>query len=209
MQATGLIAVWLHVPPHREEEFHAWYELEHIPQVVGLEGFVSGRRYCSDTAFPKFLALYETRDERVEDSPGFQHVVTHPTPWSGRIWTFFGKDRIRQNFARIAAVVHRDMEAPGAVLLRAFRSARPLGGTAAQEAGAAAAALDGCTQYRLFQQTRDPARYLEILDFASAEQAAGPDVDAFLARPGRGLTEGAEDVSAQVYTATGTPLIKR
>ena len=48
MQATGLIAVWLHVPPHREEEFHAWYELEHIPQVVGLEGFVSGRRYYCD-----------------------------------------------------------------------------------------------------------------------------------------------------------------
>ena len=66
---------------------------------MALEGFVSGHRYYCDEAFPKFLALYETRDESVEDSPGFQHVATHPSPWSGRIWTFFGKDRIRQNLS--------------------------------------------------------------------------------------------------------------
>ncbi|MEK7946575.1 hypothetical protein WKR98_17625 [Pigmentiphaga sp. YJ18] len=209
MQATGLIAVWLHVPPHREEEFHAWYELEHIPQVVGLEGFVSGRRYYCDDAFPKFLALYETRDESVEDSPGFQHVVTHPTPWSGRIWTFFGKDRIRRNLVRLAAVAHGEQAEPGAVLLRAFRPPRPLAEADGLEQGRASGDIPGCTRYRLFHQVRDPGRYLEIFDFATPEHAGEPALATFFDRPARRrFDDGAQDAVRHVYTATGTPLVK-
>ena len=40
--ANGLIAVWLDVPAEREEEFNDWYNLEHLPQVVGLPGFIGG-----------------------------------------------------------------------------------------------------------------------------------------------------------------------
>jgi len=209
MQATGLIAVWLHVPPHREEEFHAWYELEHIPQVVGLDGFVSGRRYDGGQAFPKFLALYETRDESVEDSPGFQHVVSHPTPWSGRIWTFFGKDRIRQNLVRLTSAAHGDRADPGAVLLRAFRAPRPLAEADGREQGRASADIPGCTQYRLFHQVRDPGHYLEIFDFATPEQAAESALAGFFDQPARRrFDDGALDVVRHVYTATGTPLVK-
>ncbi|MPS26039.1 DUF4286 family protein [Pigmentiphaga sp.] len=209
MQATGLIAVWLHVPPHREEEFHAWYELEHIPQVVGLEGFVSGRRYYCEQAFPKFLALYETQDESVEDSPGFQHVVTHPTPWSGRIWTFFGKDRIRQNLVRLACVSHGCHADPGAVLLRAFRTSRPLAEADGQEQGRASADMPGCTRYRLFRQVRDPDQYLEIFDFTAPAQATGPALEACFARPARRrFDDGAQEIARHAYTATGTPLVK-
>ena len=74
-QADGLITVWLHVPPEREEEFNAWYNLEHINQMVALPGFVSGRRYTVEDARPKYLAWYDTTDEKVEPGPAFQHVV--------------------------------------------------------------------------------------------------------------------------------------
>lgn len=98
MTANALITVWLDVAPEREEEFNDWYQLEHIPQVVGLPGFVSGRRYKADDAPLKYLAWYDTADESVETGPDFQRIVSHPTPWSQRMRRFYGENRERMNF---------------------------------------------------------------------------------------------------------------
>lgn len=98
MTANALITVWLDVAPEREEEFNDWYRLEHIPQVVGLPGFVSGRRYKADDAPLKYLAWYDTADESVETGPDFQRIVSHPTPWSQRMRRFYGGNRERMNF---------------------------------------------------------------------------------------------------------------
>lgn len=98
MTANALITVWLDVAPEREEEFNDWYQLEHIPLVVGLPGFVSGRRYKADDAPLKYLAWYDTVDESVETGADFQHIVAHPTPWSQRMRRFYGENRERMNF---------------------------------------------------------------------------------------------------------------
>ena len=98
MTANALITVWLDVAPEREEEFNDWYRLEHIPQVVGLPGFVSGRRYKAEDAPLKHLAWYDTADESVETGPDFQRIVSHPTPWSQRMRRFYGDNRERMNF---------------------------------------------------------------------------------------------------------------
>jgi hypothetical protein len=96
--ASGLITVWLHVHPEREEEFNAWYNLEHITQIVALPGFVRARRYAADDAPLKYLAWYETTDAGVEPGPHFQQVVAQPTPWSQRIRRFYVDKRERMNF---------------------------------------------------------------------------------------------------------------
>jgi hypothetical protein len=96
--ANGLIAVWLDVPAEREEEFNDWYNLEHIPQVVGLPGFIGGRRYrCADAPL-KYLAWYDTLDENVEPGADFQRIVAEPTPWSRRMRGLYGNKRERFNF---------------------------------------------------------------------------------------------------------------
>jgi len=96
--ANGLITVWLDVPPHCDEEFNDWYNLEHLPQVVRLPGFVSGRRYHCDEARLRYLAWYDTRDESVEQGADFQGLVREPTPWSRRMRTLYGDRRERFNF---------------------------------------------------------------------------------------------------------------
>jgi len=100
--AAGLITVWLDVNPEHEDEFTDWYRLEHIPQVVGLEGFVRGRRYLCERSPLRFLAWYETVDENVEPGPHFQALVANPTPWSQRVRRLYGERRERMNY-RLAA----------------------------------------------------------------------------------------------------------
>ncbi len=98
MAAAGLITVWLDVAPEREEELNAWYDLEHLSQVVALPGFVRGRRYRVDDAPLKYLAWYETVDASVEPGADFQQIVAQPTPWSRRMRTLYGENRERMNF---------------------------------------------------------------------------------------------------------------
>jgi hypothetical protein len=95
--ANGLITVWLDVPPEREEEFNDWYNLEHLPQVARLPGFVSARRYYCGEGPLKYLAWYDTVDETVESGPDFQRLVAEPTPWSRRMRRFYGEKRERFN----------------------------------------------------------------------------------------------------------------
>jgi hypothetical protein len=96
--AEGLITVWLDVPPEHEEEFNDWYNLEHLRQCVDLPGFVRARRYRVDDAPLRYLAWYETVDEKVESGPDFQGIVEKLTPWSQRVRKLYGDKRERMNF---------------------------------------------------------------------------------------------------------------
>src|SRR5687768_2855195 len=96
--AQGLITVWLNVAPEHEEEFNDWYAREHLQQVVALPGFVRARRYSAEDAPLKYLAWYETADEKVESGPDFQGIVEKPTAWSRRMRRLYGENRERMNF---------------------------------------------------------------------------------------------------------------
>ena len=103
-EAQGLITVRLHTAPEHEEEFNDWYDLEHVPQLTALPGFVRTRRYRCRTADIRYLAWYETVDETVEGGPYFQGIVFNPTPWSLRIRKLYGEHRERMNFALMCEV---------------------------------------------------------------------------------------------------------
>src|SRR5688572_15765156 len=98
-RAHGLITVRLHpISPDSEAEFNDWYNLEHVPQVTALPGFVRTRRYVCESADIRYLAWYETTDETAEAGPHFQSIVSDPTPWSRRMRNLYGDNRERMNF---------------------------------------------------------------------------------------------------------------
>ncbi len=103
IRPMGLLAVWLHVPPEREDEFNAWYNTEHIAQITSIPGFLNGRRYMALEGIPKYLALYEMQDETVAAGREFQQVLTHPTPWSARMRAFYAPYRSLQTCRLIFA----------------------------------------------------------------------------------------------------------
>jgi len=103
-QAGGLITVRLDVATEHDAEFNDWYQLEHVPQLTAMPGFVRTRRYFCEKADIRYLAWYETADEQVEAGAHFQSIVANPTPWSLRMRKFYGDKRERMNFKLMCEV---------------------------------------------------------------------------------------------------------
>lgn len=82
---TGLLVVWTDVAPEFEAEFNRWYDSEHVPQLLGVPGFLSGRRYQAVDGKPKYIAIYELADENVLKGDAFREVRENPTSWSKKI----------------------------------------------------------------------------------------------------------------------------
>lgn len=100
--AKGLLAVWTDVAPEAEREFNEWYDSEHIPQLLGVPGFLSGRRYQAVEGEPKYLALYDLTDADVLKSDAFRQVRELPTEWTKKMRPLFRNTAIgtyRQLFA--------------------------------------------------------------------------------------------------------------
>jgi antibiotic biosynthesis monooxygenase (ABM) superfamily enzyme len=57
--APYVLTVRVDVSPEMEEEFNAWYEEDHIPALVGVDGVRSARRYRAVEGTPKYLAVFE------------------------------------------------------------------------------------------------------------------------------------------------------
>jgi len=69
-----------------EDEFHAWYDTEHIPERMGVKGFINAERWIG-VDDPKFaLATYDLENLRVLEDPAYTiRKAEGRTPWSRRI----------------------------------------------------------------------------------------------------------------------------
>lgn len=84
--AEGLLYVEVECPPELEAEFHAWYNLEHIPERLRIPGFVSGNRYAALEGRPRWLAAYRLESPAVLESAEYRRWAGPlRTPWTTRM----------------------------------------------------------------------------------------------------------------------------
>jgi hypothetical protein len=119
---SGLLAVWTDVAPEAEAEFNEWYNTEHIPQLLEVPGFISGRRYQAVDGKPRYLALYELADENVLGGGAFLKIREHPTGWTRRMLPNFRNSQ-RGVFRQIFAC--GDRPAPDAAFVLTVRLNTP------------------------------------------------------------------------------------
>ncbi len=86
MNKRGLLLTMTEPPAAMEEEFNAWYDLEHLPERLSIPGFRTARRWVADlpAGKGKYLATYEVDSLQVLKSPQYLARFEHPTPWSKR-----------------------------------------------------------------------------------------------------------------------------
>lgn len=86
MPNNGFLLVFMNPPPAFEEEFNAWYDTEHIPERLAVPGILTGLRYISTGASPRYLAIYDLAAPEVMDSPDYRRVAfENSSPWTKRV----------------------------------------------------------------------------------------------------------------------------
>ena len=84
--AKGILVAAMNFSDVAEDEFHDWYDTEHVPERLRVPGFLNAERWIG-AADPKVsLALYDLDNVGVLHSPEYLAVGgAHGTPWTKRV----------------------------------------------------------------------------------------------------------------------------
>jgi hypothetical protein len=95
-KGRGILLVYTDLVDDRyDEEFNAWYDTQHLPQLRAIPGILDAARYVAVRGGPKYLAAYEVESADVIRSDAF---VNRPRPaWDQRM----SPQVIGKNFARV------------------------------------------------------------------------------------------------------------
>jgi hypothetical protein len=85
----GVLAIWHTITPEGEAEYWRWHDREHIPERVGVPGFLRGRRYRSLERSLDYLDLYEVENAETLRSAPYLARLNDPTPWTRRVVPHF------------------------------------------------------------------------------------------------------------------------
>jgi len=83
----GALANFHDIPAEHDADFNHWHTTEHLPERVGVPGFLRGRRCrAADGALsPRYFILYETADVEVLRSAAYVQRLDAPSPWTARV----------------------------------------------------------------------------------------------------------------------------
>jgi hypothetical protein len=109
---NGVLAIWHTIAPEAEADYWRWHDREHIPERVGVAGFLRGRRYRSLERSLDYLDLYEVEEADTLRSAPYLARLNDPTSWTRRMVPHF-RDTLRLGY-RVSASLGRGQ---GGVLL--------------------------------------------------------------------------------------------
>ena len=82
--------------PRHHDEFNAWYDTEHVPNIVAVEGYENCRRFVDADDDCSFLALYDVTTLSVAE--GDTAAAATQSPWSDRVRSEIATYRERRVF---------------------------------------------------------------------------------------------------------------
>ena len=73
-KGQGILLVYTDLSePKYEEEFNAWYNTEHVPELLAIPGVLDAARYVATKGGPKYLAAYELASVDVLQTPEYKN----------------------------------------------------------------------------------------------------------------------------------------
>lgn len=84
--AKGILIAAMDFSGVAEDEFHDWYDLEHLPERRGVPGFLGAERWIGASEPSLSLATYDLEDVGVLASPPYLAVAhDNSSPWTKRV----------------------------------------------------------------------------------------------------------------------------
>lgn len=93
LRGGAVLAIWNDIAPGGEAEFDHWHTREHVPERVGIPGFLRGRRYEALAGAPRYFTLYETESAATLAGSAYLERLNNPTTWTRRALPLFRNTR--------------------------------------------------------------------------------------------------------------------
>ena len=174
----GILLAGMNYSPVSEEEFHAWYDTEHVPERLRVKGFINAQRWLGADDPKISIATYDLDTLDILSTPAYTSIAgANLSPWSKRMT---GGIRRICRFEAEQTVPGR-LDAPdnaGGLLMNAMN--------VAPEAEAefnkwyddehipALAAVAGCLCARRFRTAGGPHKYLALYHLSAPEVQVSP-----------------------------------
>jgi hypothetical protein len=85
MSERGILFAQMEPPAELESEFNDWYEAEHVPERMAIDGFRSATRYRALEGSPRYLAVYDLDSLDVLEGDAYRSVSERQSDWTKRI----------------------------------------------------------------------------------------------------------------------------
>lgn len=89
LRGKGVLAIWNGIEPGYDAEFLRWHVGQHLPERMGVPGFLRARRYVSAQAHPRYFNFYEVTDVGVLESEAYLARLNAPTDWTKAVVPHF------------------------------------------------------------------------------------------------------------------------
>jgi hypothetical protein len=85
IRGKGAVLIWNGIADGADAEFIEWHVREHMPERVGIPGFLSGRRYTAIDGDPPYFNFYEVATPEVLRSDAYLSRLNDPSPWTRKV----------------------------------------------------------------------------------------------------------------------------
>jgi hypothetical protein len=82
MLGKAAVAMWWEIPSAVQAEWEDWHTHEHMPERLGIPGFLRGSRWVSDASY---FVLYEASRLSVLKTGAYVERLNNPSPWSRKM----------------------------------------------------------------------------------------------------------------------------
>jgi hypothetical protein len=90
--AKGLLFMAFDFSTAHEDEFHDWYDHEHVPERLRVPGFLNAERWIDDTNPKIHVATYDLESVGVLESPAYRAVGgDNQSVWTKRVTNMCGR----------------------------------------------------------------------------------------------------------------------
>lgn len=81
--------LWYDIPAAERAGHDDWHTHEHMPERLGIPGFVRGSRWACLAEGPRYFAMYEVAELNVLVSLRYLERLNNPTPWTTQTMAHF------------------------------------------------------------------------------------------------------------------------